>query len=113
MEATEELTVMTGDKDDEETRLAVAREDACPWLGRILATFIGLRFGDDVLDIALIALGVLGELGADFIVPVDEAGPGFLDGVTENDITFNDVFPYAATPLNGRVHGHHGTDDGS
>jgi len=47
MEATEELTVMTGDKDDEETRLAVAREDACPWLGRILATFIELRFGDD------------------------------------------------------------------
>ena len=31
-----------------------------------------------------------------------------LDGVTENDITFNDVFPYAATPLNGRNHGHHG-----
>lgn len=53
----------------------------------------GRRFGDDVDDIALNALGL----------PVVD-----LDGVTENDITYNDVFPYAATPLNGRNHGHHG-----
>ena len=60
----------------------------------------GRRFGDDVLDIAIIALGIAG------------AGPDFsdvnVDGVTQNEITFNDVFPYAATPLNGRVHEHHG-----
>ncbi len=52
----------------------------------------GRRFGDDVDDIALNALG---------FATTD------LDGVTENDITFNDVFPYAATPQNGRNHGHH------
>lgn len=57
----------------------------------------GRRFGDDVVDIALIALGV-------------DAGGGTLnaDGVDANDITYNRVFPYAATPLNGRNHPHHG-----
>ncbi len=54
----------------------------------------GRRFGDDVIDIALIALGVAGP-GPDF-----SAFAG--DRVDENDITYNDVFPYAATPLNGR-----------
>ena len=52
----------------------------------------GRRFGDDVLDIALIALGV----------PTTD-----LDGVTANDITFNKVMPYASTPQNGRNHAHH------
>ena len=33
---------MTGDKDDETTRLAIAKEDACPWLGKILGTYIEL-----------------------------------------------------------------------
>ena len=60
----------------------------------------GRRFGDDVIDIAVIALGGAG------------AGPDFsgvdVDKVTGNDITYNQVFPYAATPLNGRNHGHHG-----
>lgn len=60
----------------------------------------GRRFGDDVIDIAFIALGAAGP------------GPDFssvnADKVTDNDITYNRVFPYAATPLNGRVHGHHG-----
>ena len=60
----------------------------------------GRRFGDDVIDIAIIALGAAGP------------GPDFsnvnADKVTSNDITYNRVFPYAATPLNGRVHGHHG-----
>jgi Domain of unknown function (DUF4331) len=59
----------------------------------------GRRFGDDVIDIAIIALGAAGP------------GPNFsgvnADKVTGNDITYNAVFPYAATPLNGRVHGHH------
>lgn len=57
----------------------------------------GRRFGDDVLDIALIALGV-----------DPDGGNLDADGVTENDISFNQVFPYAATPLNGRNHDHHG-----
>ena len=60
----------------------------------------GRRFGDDVIDIAIIALGGAGP------------GPDFssvnVDKVTGNDITYNQVFPYAATPLNGRNHGHHG-----
>lgn len=59
----------------------------------------GRRFGDDVLDIAIIALGIAGP------------GPDFssvnADRVDENDISYNCVFPYAATPLNGRVHEHH------
>ncbi len=61
----------------------------------------GRRFGDDVVDIALIAVGAETPF-------TDEDGTPDYDGVTRNDITFNDVFPYAATPLNGRVHGHHG-----
>jgi hypothetical protein len=59
----------------------------------------GRRFGDDVIDIAIIALGAAGP-GPDFS-SVD------VDHVTQNDITYNRVFPYAATPLNGRVHEHH------
>lgn len=56
----------------------------------------GRRFGDDVVDIALIALGVAGP-GPDF-----SAFAG--DRVSANDITYNQVFPYAATPHNGRRH---------
>jgi hypothetical protein len=52
----------------------------------------GRRFGDDVVDIAVLALGL---------------GATNVDRVTANDITYNRVFPYAATPLNGRNHGHH------
>lgn len=55
----------------------------------------GRRFGDDVVDIAVIALGAAGPLGTDFS-GVD------IDRVSANDITFNTAFPYAATPLNGR-----------
>ncbi|MGF1475495.1 MAG: DUF4331 domain-containing protein [Geminicoccaceae bacterium] len=57
----------------------------------------GRRFGDDVVDIALIALGAGGTDFAAF-PSID------FDGITANDITFNQVFPYAATPLNGRNH---------
>ncbi len=60
----------------------------------------GRRFGDDVVDIAIIALGLAGPLGTDYTALR-------FDGVDENDITFNQVFPYAATPQNGRNHGHH------
>lgn len=56
----------------------------------------GRRFGDDVIDIAIIALGI-----------APAAANTDVDRVTDNDITYNQVFPYAATPLNGRNHGHH------
>ncbi|MEM7507905.1 MAG: DUF4331 domain-containing protein [Pseudomonadota bacterium] len=55
----------------------------------------GRRFGDDVIDIALIALGAAGP------GPFEDAN---IDRVSENDITYHDVFPYAATPHNGRNH---------
>lgn len=58
----------------------------------------GRRFGDDVVDIAVIALGAAG--------PGPFAGVD-VDKVMSNDITYNQVFPYAATPLNGRSHRHH------
>ena len=48
----------------------------------------GRRFGDDVENIGLIALGANPNLNS--------------SRVTHNDITYNDVFPYAATPHNGR-----------
>jgi Domain of unknown function (DUF4331) len=57
----------------------------------------GRRFGDDVLDIAVLALAQ------------SPANPSAnIDKVTGNDITYNKVMPYAATPLNGRNHRHHG-----
>jgi hypothetical protein len=57
----------------------------------------GRRFGDDVLDIAVLALAES---------PINPAAN--IDRVTRNDITYNKVMPYAATPLNGRSHRHHG-----
>jgi hypothetical protein len=54
----------------------------------------GRRFGDDVLDIAVTAVANLGQVVG--------------DNVNRNDIAYNKVFPYAATPLNGRTHPHHG-----
>ena len=62
----------------------------------------GRRFGDDVTDIAVIAL--INDLRNP---PIDLnkiiiAG----DGVDKNDISFNKVFPYEATPQNGRNHRH-------
>ena len=62
----------------------------------------GRRFGDDVLDIAVLAVLFFG--GAD-ISGIDPAIG--IDRVTSNDIAYNKVFPYAATPLNGRNHSHH------
>lgn len=63
----------------------------------------GRRFGDDVLDIAVDA--ILSDLR-------DPANPKIttvnnLDGVTRNDQVYSKVFPYAATPHNGRNHEHH------
>lgn len=63
----------------------------------------GRRFGDDVVDIALIA--ILSDLRVS--PPKIFTGSNNLDRVTANDIGYNKVFPYAATPQNGRNHGHH------
>ena len=60
----------------------------------------GRRFGDDVLDIAVTAL--ISDLR---VSPPIIAGPAG-DNVDKNDIAYNKVFPYAATPLNGRNHTH-------
>jgi hypothetical protein len=56
----------------------------------------GRRFGDDVFDIGVTAVVNIPSVGV--------VG----DNVNKNDIAYNKVFPYAATPLNGRIHGHHG-----
>ena len=56
----------------------------------------GRRFGDDVVDIAVTAL--ISDLR---VSPPIIRGPAG-DNVDKNDIAYNKVFPYAATPLNGR-----------
>lgn len=61
----------------------------------------GRRYGDDVLDIAVTA--VISDLRSNPLIINGPAG----DRVDGNDIGYNKVFPYAATPLNGRNHGHH------
>jgi hypothetical protein len=60
----------------------------------------GRRFGDDVLDIAVTAL--ISDLR---VSPPIIRGPAG-DNLNMNDIAYNKVFPYAATPLNGRNHTH-------
>ena len=59
----------------------------------------GRRFGDDVYDIGVSA--VISDLRPAKPV-IRQAG----DNVDGNDIAYNKVFPYAATPLNGRNHKH-------
>ncbi len=62
----------------------------------------GRRFGDDVVDIGVTAvINDLADPGAELVVADG------IDNVSENDIAYNKVFPYGATPLNGRNHGHH------
>jgi hypothetical protein len=67
----------------------------------------GRRFGDDVLGTAVIA--ILSDLRT--TPPTIFAGfdPNTFNvgGVVQNDITYNLVFPYAATPHNGRNNQHH------
>lgn len=65
----------------------------------------GRRFGDDVLDIAVCA--ALSDLRdpANLAIACDATVD--VDAVVTNDISYNKVMPYAATPLNGRNHGHH------
>ncbi|HEV8132196.1 MAG TPA: DUF4331 domain-containing protein [Acidobacteriota bacterium] len=60
----------------------------------------GRRFGDDVVDIAVTAL--ISDLR---VLPPVVRGPAG-DNVDKNDAVYNKVMPYAATPLNGRVHSH-------
>jgi Domain of unknown function (DUF4331) len=67
----------------------------------------GRRFGDDVLGIAVIA--ILSDLRTS---PVQifagfDARTFNVGGVTQNDITYNGVFPYSPTPHNGRDNKHH------
>ena len=62
----------------------------------------GRRFGDDVTDIAVIAL--INDLRNPPLDPNKIIIAG--DGVDRNDISFNKVFPYEATPQNGRNHNH-------
>ena len=64
----------------------------------------GRRFGDDVVDIAVIAIA--SDLRTS--PPSVFTGSSNIDKVVRNDITYNKVMPYAATPLNGRNHTHHG-----
>jgi len=65
----------------------------------------GRRFGDDVLDITVIAL--LSDLRDPEHPKLGGGATTDIDKVKHNDITYNRVFPYAATPLNGRNHPHH------
>ncbi|EEF57749.1 DUF4331 domain-containing protein [Pedosphaera parvula] len=62
----------------------------------------GRRFGDDVVDIALTSL--VSDLRTNGTGQISVIG----DNVDHNDVPFNKVFPYAPTPNNGRIHGHHG-----
>jgi hypothetical protein len=67
----------------------------------------GRRFGDDVLGIAVIA--ILSDLRTSPPTIFGGFNPSTFNvgGVTQNDITYNGVFPYAPTPHNGRDNIHH------
>jgi hypothetical protein len=60
----------------------------------------GRRFGDDVVDIALIAL--LSDLRNPAALVINDPFKGNYDGVTGNELGFNKTFPYESTPQNGR-----------
>jgi hypothetical protein len=60
----------------------------------------GRRFGDDVLDIAIIAL--ISDLRDPANLKIFDPLMGNYDGVTGNELGFNKVFPYESTPQNGR-----------
>jgi len=52
------------------------------------------------VDIAVSAL--LSDLRGPLVIRVADG----VDGVSQNDMPFNKVFPYEATPQNGRNHQH-------
>jgi hypothetical protein len=60
----------------------------------------GRRFGDDVVDIAVIAL--LSDLRDPANLKINDPFRGNYDGVIGNELGFNKVFPYESTPQNGR-----------
>lgn len=60
----------------------------------------GRRFGDDVTDIAIIAL--LSDLRDPANLKINDPFRGNYDGVTENELGFSKTFPYESTPQNGR-----------
>ena len=64
----------------------------------------GRRFGDDVVDIAIIAL--LSDLRDGNNPKISDPFMGNYDGVTRNEQGYNKVFPYESTPQNGRNHTH-------
>ncbi|MBO0722924.1 MAG: DUF4331 family protein, partial [Blastocatellia bacterium] len=60
----------------------------------------GRRFGEDPVDIAIIAL--LSDLRDPANLKINDPFHGNYDGVTSNDMGYNKVFPYESTPQNGR-----------
>jgi hypothetical protein len=68
----------------------------------------GRRFGDDVVDIAVIALLSDLRTSPPIIFGAPNTAGLSIDKVDYNDISYNKVMPYAATPLNGRSHRHPG-----
>ncbi|HEX4201054.1 MAG TPA: DUF4331 family protein, partial [Chthoniobacterales bacterium] len=67
----------------------------------------GRRFGDDVVAIAVIALKSDLRTSPPTIFSGFNPATFTLGGVNANDITYNAVFPFAATPHNGRENAHH------
>ncbi|MBI4626019.1 MAG: DUF4331 domain-containing protein [Verrucomicrobia bacterium] len=61
----------------------------------------GRRFGDDVVDIGVTA--VISDLRA---IPLTIRSADGIDNVSSNDAIYHKVFPYAATPHNGRNSAH-------
>lgn len=64
----------------------------------------GRRFGDDVVDIAVLAIYSDLRVSPPLLPPNPQNAD--VDRVKNNEIGYNKVFPYAATPLNGRNHDH-------
>jgi hypothetical protein len=70
----------------------------------------GRRFGDDVVDIAILALA--SDLRDPLAPQVPLAGipaavlPALTDGINKNDGVYSKVLPYAGTPHNGRNYRH-------
>jgi hypothetical protein len=70
----------------------------------------GRRFGDDVVDIAIIALA--SDLRDPLAPQVPRTGipaavlPALTDGINKNDSVYSKILPYAGTPHNGRNYRH-------
>jgi hypothetical protein len=61
----------------------------------------GRRFGDDVIDIGVTA--VISDLRS---IPLTIRSADGIDNMSANDSSYNKVFPYGATPHNGRNYEH-------